>query len=260
MRNLLAYILICIGLCLTSCEKDTTPVTSLPPEGTLANYILQNNNLELSDELIACAAGGQSTIWDDADFPVSVLFYPVEGATNFRYFETDDLNVDADDYTAYKEKSLSEAPIFNGYLRRFLREPLTNEALGIVVYNTPGKLHLSNVIRIKFSEKPTQFAPELCQVDLSNPTEPRFQWQEGLIPENVIYFHVISDESGSLISGTYTFDQFFRFYDLSNVVLNIRDITPPPTLQPNTKYTFTMLGVSRDNWVNLIIEKEFTTE
>jgi hypothetical protein len=63
-----------------------------------------------------------------------------------------------------------------------------------------------------------------------------------------------------LISGTYTYDKFWLFYELSNVVLNIKVQDPPPVLHPNRKYTFTVMGVSENNWVNLIGEKTFITE
>ena len=89
---------------------------------------------------------------------------------------------------------------------------------------------------------------------------PRFSWEDGIIDESVIYFQIISDEANNFISGTYTFEKEFTFYDLSNVVLNITDTTSTPTLEPNQDYKFTMMGVSEDNWVNLFIEKEFTTE
>ncbi len=260
MKFFHAVFAISIFLLLTSCEKNITPFVSEQAEASLSNFILKNAHLELSDELIACAAGGQRVLWEDPVFPISVIFYPVDGATNFRYFETASVGVDPDDFSRYSEKKFADVGIFNGYLRRFLRNPVDRDVWGRVVYETPGKLHISNAIRIKLVDKPSQFAPELCQIDLTTATEPRFQWQDGIIPENAIYFHVVSDEFGNLISGTYTYDKHFRFYDLSNVVLNIRDVNPPPTLEPNKKYIFTMLGVSLDNWVNLAMEKEFLTQ
>ena len=86
---------------------------------------------------------------------------------------------------------------------------------------------------------------------------PEFTWQDGAIVENVIYFQVIQDDRGDLLSGTYTFDKHFKFYDLSNVVLNIRDLQPAPVLEEGRSYKFIMMGVSEDNWVNLVMEKDF---
>ena len=88
---------------------------------------------------------------------------------------------------------------------------------------------------------------------------PTFKWVDGSIKENVIYFQVISDEANNLISGTYTYEKEFTFYDLSNVVFNITDPNTNPELQPNSDYKITLMGVSEDNWVNLYMEEEFST-
>jgi hypothetical protein len=46
---------------------------------------------------------------------------------------------------------------------------------------------------------------------------------------------------------------------LSNVVLNIRNVSPEPSLVNDTKYNITLMGVSIDNWVNIAGQKEFKT-
>ena len=48
----------------------------------------------------------------------------------------------------------------------------------------------------------------------------------------------------------------FQYYKLDNVVLNVTRETPP-ALQLGMNYGFTLMGVSEDNWVNLVIEKNF---
>ncbi|MFT4602312.1 MAG: hypothetical protein ACI857_002498, partial [Arenicella sp.] len=75
---------------------------------------------------------------------------------------------------------------------------------------------------------------------------------------NVIYFQVIADKHGNLVSGTYTINKFFNFYDLTNVVINIKEF-PIPFLDNGEHYTFTLMAVSDDNWVNVAATKEFTT-
>jgi len=62
-----------------------------------------------------------------------------------------------------------------------------------------------------------------------------------------------------LLSGTYTADTNWNFYDLSNVTLNIRDVNPVPSLDSNSTYTFTLMSVSDDNWVTTFGQKEFKT-
>ena len=76
---------------------------------------------------------------------------------------------------------------------------------------------------------------------------------------NVIYFQVISDANNTLISGTYTIDKWFQYYNLANIVLNIT-IGTPPNLIPSDEYNFTLMGVSEDNWVNLVVEKSFIAQ
>jgi len=84
---------------------------------------------------------------------------------------------------------------------------------------------------IKNNTKPTEWS-ESVTIDLEDSLMPKFIWEDGIIPENVIYFEVISNEENDFISGTYTFDTLFQFYKLDNVVLK----------------------------VNLVIQKTFTVE
>lgn len=226
----------------------------------LANYI--NNNADFSlirDSLIACAFGGQEIFLLDENKPISILFYPEGVAAQFQYFESENEEINPDDLEQYTRQSLSDSPVLNGYLHRFER-PATNQNLwGRITYVKNRKLYISNAIRIKYNNKPTEYNQSLVELDQTTNLAPLFTWSDGLVPENAIYFQAIADLQQNLISGTYTFDKQFQFYDLSNVVLNIKDTNPPPTLLPNTSYQFIMMGVSEDNWVNLILEKSFKT-
>ncbi|RMG23747.1 MAG: hypothetical protein D6730_13925 [Bacteroidetes bacterium] len=235
------------------------PESPAPPQGSLAAYLAAHARLGRSQQLIACAAGGQAQFLADTAFPVSVFFLPVEGATDFRYFEAA-ADAPRDELSRYQEQSLPLEPLFNGYLMRFLHPGAGEERWGRVTYIAGDSVHICNAIRLKLPQKPSEFAPELVSISFPAPTQPRFEWQDGRIKENEIYFQVVSDQAGNLISGTYTYEPYFQFYDLSNVVLNIRDVQPPPTLSPNTPYVFTLMGVSIDNWVNLIAEKSFRTD
>ena len=85
---------------------------------------------------------------------------------------------------------------------------------------------------------------------------PKFVWEDNAVGDNAIYFQVISDDQNNLISGTYTYDNYFQFYDLENVVLNITTQTPQP-LTLNQEYNFTLMDVSEDNWVNWVVLKTF---
>ncbi|MFY0599424.1 MAG: hypothetical protein JXR03_07110 [Cyclobacteriaceae bacterium] len=243
-----------IPLLFISCNDDDKVVLQ---ENILSDYIELNNSLELAN-VIACAGGNAEGLFGENGTATSVFFYPVAGATDFKYFETERV-ADSADFSKYLLKELTDTPVFNGYLRRFNNTAFDGERMGIVSYKTPGKLHICRPIRQKTNVKPTEVNNQLVTV-LENGVNPGFIWQDGEIDESAIYFQVISDADGNLISGTYTYDRNFTFYDLSNVVLNITDPQLTPVLKPESNYKFTMMGVSEDNWVNLLIEKNFTTD
>lgn len=244
-----------ISCYLISCDTSDEPDI---PTNSLAAYF-QKSELTPINQLIACAAGGQKDFLVDTEFPISIFFLPEGDAHHFRYFETETNEVDPNDHRSYQEVPLSDIDVFNGFLRRFVRSGTNDNRWCIVTFENGDSLHYSNPIHLKFSELPTEYNPDLLEIDQSNPLNPKFSWADGSIDENVIYFHVVSDEENNLISGTYTVDKSFQFYELSNVVLNINPVNPPPTLEIDESYTFTMMGVSIDNWVNLIITAEFDT-
>ncbi len=252
--NKTSLIILVICSLIFGCDSDDTPNNN-----SLKQYFDTNPSLTKINELIACASGGQSDVFTSDSNPISVFFLPEGNAANFRYFETDNLETDNNDFSAYNEVDLNHVPVFGGFLRYFEREPIQNERWSIVTYEEGNQIHYSNPIRLKFSEKRTELNNSLLTFDQSQNLSPIFTWQDGLIDENVIYFHAITDANGNLLSGTYTTDRTWQFYDLSNVVLNIRDVTPSPALLPNQQYQYTMLAVSIDNWVNLIIQHDFNT-
>ncbi|MFT7035387.1 MAG: hypothetical protein ACJA2S_003911 [Cyclobacteriaceae bacterium] len=103
-------------ICLSACtDKD-----SVNPE-SLSDYIQSNGLTLVKDQLIACAAGGQTGFLEDQEKPTSIFLNPKGNAHTFKYFETDTGDIDSNDLSLYTEKSLKEEPIFNGYLRRFIR-------------------------------------------------------------------------------------------------------------------------------------------
>jgi len=227
---------------------------------TLADYIAQNSTFPLvRDSLIACAAGGQENFMVDEERPISIFYYPEGNASEFLYFETETIAVNPDDLSQYQIKTLPDSPILNGYLRHFSRAATDQNIWCRVSFIKDEQLHISNAIRLKYNDLPTEFNPSLLAINQEDQLSPIFNWQEGRIAENAIFFQVVSDADKNLLSGTYTFERQFQFYNLENVVLNIRDITPAPVLTTEEDYTFLLMGVSSDNWVNLIIEESFDT-
>jgi len=208
---------------------------------------LESRRVEI-DNVIACAASNR------ADDFISVFFYPRPGSSNFQYFETEDSSVDKNDFENYTSVIYPIVDVFNGYLKKFEIDVETEKWV-IVSFDEGGKTHLSNPIRLKQVGKPTEYLSENVTIETTS-NMPSFSWVDGRYSDTKIYFHVISDGQNNLISGTYTFDRFFQYFNLDNVVLNITNGTPE-SLNESNSYNFTLMGVSEDNWVNLISEKKF---
>ena len=247
MRLKYFLVIIFFSVCFLSCSEDND--ITIPRN--LQEYIEANSSREL-DEVIACAANV------DANLSLSYIFYyPIEGATEIKYYETEGINVDENDFSNYKRETLTSTDVFGGKLQQFSRSGL-EESWCIVTYLTEGKLHKSNPIRLKNATSPTNWETTVTIENVQS-LKPKFTWSDFGITDNEIYFQVISDEENNFISGTYTYDNFFEYYNTGNVVLNINTETPQALLLNNT-YNFTLMAVSEDNWVNLVIQKSFVAE
>lgn len=243
-RKLLFLVVIA---CFFSCQVDTNSDLSI----NLQEYIDVNSNNSVG-EVIACAAS------EEQNTAVSYIFYyPLVEATDIRYYEADITVVDSNDFSKYTRKRLPIEPVFGGKLERFVRSD-TEEAWCIVTFMLQGTLHKSNPIRLKNISKPTEWLSNVS-IDFSQSGTPKFSWNDGSIAENAIYFQVISNVQETFLSGTYTFDKWYQYKNTNNVVLTINTETPPDLIL-NEDYLFTMMGVSEDNWVNLIIQKRFTAQ
>ncbi|MEL6653603.1 MAG: hypothetical protein AAFQ87_22645, partial [Bacteroidota bacterium] len=157
-------------LALFSCREEV-----VLDEKILADYIELNRSLEVAD-LVACAAGKEEGFLESAATPTDVFFYPIEGATDFRYFEAESI-ADSMDFSKYIEKSLADEPVFNGYLWKFNNVPFMGERMGVVTYKSPGKLHVCTPIRLKTYVKPTEINPDLLAV-MENGLNPSFRWED----------------------------------------------------------------------------------
>lgn len=244
----------CVGACAGEGENPL-------PAGSLAALIQELGLPVQRDSLIACAASGQHGFLQEASGqPVSVIYLPVPESGETWYFETEGPVTDKSDLSQYQRRSLETKPLLNGFLRKFIHPGGSAETLGIVATVSGGKLFLSNEIAIKSASQPTDFNPDDLSVDSSQPLMPAFAWESSRKGQDAIYFHVVSDAGNNLISGTYSLDRNFQFYDLSNVVLNINETDPAPILQSGKDYTFSVMAVSEDNWVNALWSKGFRTD
>ncbi len=251
---------ICLCILFTSCrESIETPIPEL--RQNLGDFIAANSDFQIvQDSIIACALGGEGVTFTDSEDPVSILFFPEDEPTLIQYFETESSSSDPSDLSNYWLQDLVLEPIFNGYLQKFKRQATGEELSGIVSYLRNGKIYLSRPISLKDSYQPTENNPTLVTIETPESLSPLFTWENGMTPSHEIFFHVIQDADGNLLSGTYSLDNQFQFYKLDNIVLNIRDVNPPPTLMPSEEYFFTLMGVSDDNWVNLVAQKSFIAE
>jgi len=251
--------LLLLTMCIGACDGDGTE-TPLPA-GSLAALVQELGLPIQSDSLIACAASGQNGfLAESSELPVSVIYLPVKNSGETWYFESEEVVTNQEDLSQYQRQELIETPLLNGFLRKFIHPGTSEERMGIVATVSNGKLFISNPINLKFAEQPSAFNPNAVRVDTTDPVMPVFDWSASGAGEDAIYFHVVSDSENNLISGTYSIDPHFQFYDLSNVVLNIHDTDPAPALSAGSEYTFSVMAVSLDNWVNAFWSQGFRTD
>ncbi|WP_136480243.1 hypothetical protein [Cognatitamlana onchidii] len=236
-------VVVLLSLLIISCNSnDDTLLNS-----SLSAYVT-GKTTELGG-VIACAASDM----DNSD-TVLTFYYPEEGATNIRLYETNTVNVDEKDFNNYVQKELNSDPVFNGYLGVF-RQNIELEKWAIVTFELGNEIKISNPIRLKQKTKVTVWTAEVL-MDLKQVGMPCFLWPDNAFGDNAIYFQVISDSQDNLLSGTYTFQNQFQYYNTDNVVLNITT-QEPPNLETQTRYNFTLMDVSEDNWVNWVIQTPF---
>ncbi|XMO85117.1 hypothetical protein AAFN75_09990 [Algibacter sp. AS12] len=239
----LKYIAICL-LVLVSCARDNDEDIQ-----SLTTYI-QGRTVE-QGAVIACAAS------DEVNGDILTFYYAESGASNGRFYETLDVDVDSNDFKNYTLNNVESDPIFNGHLRRFTQSSATEKWI-IITFELADEIKISNPIRTKQLSKPTVWNDKV-NINQSSSGMPNFSWNDNAEGDNAIYFQVVSAANGDLLSGTYTYENQFQYYNTSNVVLNVTTQTPP-NLIFNENYNFTLMDVSLDNWVNWVIQKSFVAE
>ncbi len=233
----------------TSCAEDI--------DITVPRNLQEYMNLHTSrtlDGVIAYAASDKTLTSTS-----HIFYYPIEEATDVRYYETDSINtIDPNNFSLYRRKILPKEDVFGGYLKKFIRLNNKKEKWCLITYLSEGKFHKSKPIRFKNFTKPTEWKDTVRIEDLHT-LNPKFSWDDGTIAENDTYFQVVSDVDDVFLSGTYTTTKWFQYYKLDNVVSNITTKTPP-TLIFHDVYHFTLMGISNDNWINLMLEKPFIVD
>ena len=218
-----------VSIFIFSCSEDND--VTVPRN--LQDYLstISNDNF---GEVIACAASasGNTNL-------TYIFYYPEKGAKDIRYYEANDLTVDKNDFSLYKRKNYAIDDVFGGKIQRFTRNSST-ESWGLVTYILDGKLHKSNPIRLKNTSKPTGWTNQIT-IEYPTALTPKFIWSDFGFTDNAIYFQVISEnEEDKFISGTYTYDKYFQFFDTSNVVLNINVPKTPEDLKHHQLLKYTL--------------------
>lgn len=231
---------------LLSCSEDN----DISVSRNLQEYIDSSSTKDLGEVIaFAASASGSNSL-------SYIFYYPEKGATDIRYYEADSLEVDENDFSNYKRKILAVEDVFGGRLERFSRSN-SEENWCLITYEVNGKLHKSNPIRLKNLTKPTSWTDKVT-IEFPDKLTPKFIWTDQGITGNEIYFQVISEEEDeTFLSGTFTYDTFLEYLDTTNVVADINEEETPERLLEDKEYLFTMMGISEDNWVNLVIQETF---
>ena len=229
-----------------SCSEDNDVSVSR----NLQEYIESSSTKDLGEVLAFAASASGSTSLS------YIFYYPEKGATDIRYYEADSLDVDEKDFSNYKRQILAVENVFGGKLQRFSRSN-SEENWCLITYEVNGKLHKSNPIRLKNATKSTIWTDKVT-IEFPNKLTPQFIWTDQGITGNETYFQVITEEEEeTFLSGTFTHDTFLKYLDTTNVVADINEEETPESLVEDKEYLFTMMGISEDNWVNLVIQETF---
>ncbi|MBN4072800.1 hypothetical protein JYT74_02040 [Crocinitomix catalasitica] len=244
----LIYIIITTLLICSSCKKFNRDKL----DETIAESNLSNQTL------LAMGAGAEFGYEGDSKHPIYIYFHHVGGATDYRFFETKDLSAASMDYSNYKEvKKAETSGLFNGFIFQ-LKLKEEHDRWGIMTYTIGDSLRISDPIKLQAIDRPTQSSVLWLEVDEDSIT-PVFSWQDSGWGESTDYFVLISDENGDAVCAGITNQKVWIFYDEAALDPNLIS-SPMPVLVGAKNYSFTVYGMSSDNWMNTNITKSFSTQ
>ena len=243
--------------------EPEAPATFEPPaDGQDLRSFLQGNNLtEQRDSLIACAFSGDHAFLPaglGADARILAYSYFPEG--EFFYFHSTDRTAPSDNLSHYVfRRPLGARSVADGFFEVL---PMVQPAAGafervMVVRVIGGTAYLSNTIFLKGTDVRTASFSGQLDMTAAAGGNPSFAWP-GEPGDNVIYFQLLTDGNDRVVSGTYTTEPRFTFYETINVVLNVSPGTPPTSLPASGgPYRMTVMGVGENNWVNFMRDVGF---
>lgn len=245
------FLIVLVLVSTFNCVKDE----SVPIVFTRTTFL----NLDVSDEIYqrdAVYAFGASNNEDDDVTDIFVVFE--ENAEDFKFYETGVADVNPNDLSNYLFKEFQPSIILDNGLLQYKRRSDDPQWI-IVTYRIDGIIKLSSPILVKSNTQPTVYSNTI-DVSQDSSLNPTFNW-EAIATENHTFFfesmHRIADEE--LLSLTFTDDSNFTYFDLSNVTLNLSQLTPPE-LEFGNNYRFEVMQIDLDNWVNTMYQADFIIE
>lgn len=241
------FTILFLTLILFACKNDDT----ISDTSIFSEYLKTKKSI--AEEVIACAASSKNKE------QILVYFFPETNTSSYKLYLLTNLEHPKTDFKHYALQAQTSKITVANTLRSFQVDAITSETWAIVSFEKNNEIHYSNPINLKHQKSPTIYHSNITitiDTDKLHFTWPNMPGND--TTENAIFFEIVTTENNQLISGTYTTENNYTYLDNSNVVLTI---TPNNTqkLNSNTNYGFAVMGVSEDNWVNFIAEKDFTT-
>lgn len=211
------------------------------------------DNKESSDELVACAATYLVFPISGFEYRTAVYYKTLPGQSNLQLWYSEEYSQSIENYKLIES---SDQPQFSGFLGLIEDERQTGAF--IVSVNVGDEIIYSKPIEILTLDTKTVI-DDAITIDFAQNLEPTFTWPTSSVDDQSIYFHLIVDlEQEEAISGTYSYETNFTFYDLQNVVFNVTEKVDP-VLEPNKEYLIQIMDVSDNNWVTKISRTTFFT-
>lgn len=103
----------------------------------------------------------------------------------------------------------------------------------------------------------TIYDPNLVQIKTLPQGQAEISWKKAKLPQAMIYFLVVEDNSGQNICGIYTRETFWTYPLIKKASYYVGN-PHPPLLQKGRKYTVKLVVVDFDGWTPYLAQKTFT--
>lgn len=185
-----------------------------------------------------------------------IIFYSNHTDTDFKIYASDSININPNNFSEYTLINYTEIlthPIDSHYVYNLEGN---TEKWVIVTEETTDNLLVSEPIKINITSSPTNYHNDLS-ISKRSLGRAKFDWLDKPDDLNKLFLEILENEDGEINSITYTKENTFTYFNLSNVVTNLSPTDPPQLIENNT-YKITVMSIDENNWVKSVIEKEFT--